>query len=107
MTVNFRTTALLPGENPHTHSIGGWVGPRACLDGFGEEKIYLLPVPAFEPLTVQPVASPAKHYFLCCTSLLLLLLLLLKCKFMYNGSDKIVFFIFFSQFGGMSTTPVP
>ena len=25
--------ALLPGKRPGTHCIGGWVGPRAGLDG--------------------------------------------------------------------------
>ena len=28
-------TALPPGKRPHTHCIGGWVGPRAGLDGCG------------------------------------------------------------------------
>jgi hypothetical protein len=32
--------ALLPGNNPVTHSIGGWVGPRAGLDGSEDEKIF-------------------------------------------------------------------
>jgi hypothetical protein len=30
--------ALPPVKNPGTHWIGGWVGPRAGLDGFGVEK---------------------------------------------------------------------
>ena len=29
-------TALLPGKRPGTHCIGGWVGPRAGLDGCGK-----------------------------------------------------------------------
>jgi hypothetical protein len=33
---------------------GGWVGPRACVDGCGE---HLLPPRGFDPRTVQPVAS--------------------------------------------------
>jgi hypothetical protein len=28
--------ALPPGKRPGTHFIGGWVGPRAGLDGFGK-----------------------------------------------------------------------
>jgi len=42
-----------PRERPGTHCIGGWVGPRAGLDGGG--KISL--PPGFDPRTVQPVAS--------------------------------------------------
>ena len=30
--------ALPPGKRPGTHCIGGWVGPRAGLDGCGETK---------------------------------------------------------------------
>ena len=28
--------ALPPEKKPHTHCIGGWVGPRAGLDGCGK-----------------------------------------------------------------------
>ena len=31
--------ALLPGKRPDTNSIGGWVGPKAGLDG--SEKLVL------------------------------------------------------------------
>ena len=49
--------ALPPGKYFRTtHRIGGWVGPRAGLDGFGEKKS-LFSIPEFEPRTVQPVAS--------------------------------------------------
>jgi len=34
------------------------MGPRAGLDSFGEEKM-LLPLPGFDPRTVQPISS---HY---------------------------------------------
>ena len=44
---------LYPREKPGTHCIGGWVGPRAGLDGC---RRYRLP-PGFDPRTVQPVAS--------------------------------------------------
>ena len=36
-------------ETPRTHCTGGWVGPRASIDGYGWE--YLLPPPGFEPRT--------------------------------------------------------
>jgi hypothetical protein len=45
--------ALSPGKSPGTHFIGGWVGPRAGLDGCGKSH----PAPGFDPRTVQPVAS--------------------------------------------------
>ena len=45
--------ALLPGKRPGTHCIGGWVGPRAGLDGCGKSR----PPPGFDPWTVQSVAS--------------------------------------------------
>ena len=45
--------ALYPRERPGTHCIGGWVGPRAGLDGCGKSR----PTPGFDPLTVHPVAS--------------------------------------------------
>ena len=31
--------ALASRKDPSTDTIGGWVGPKAGLDGFGEEKI--------------------------------------------------------------------
>lgn len=44
--------APLPSwRNAGTHWVGGWVVPRADLDGFGEDK-NLLPVAGFEPMTV-------------------------------------------------------
>ena len=44
---------LYPRERPGTHCIGGWVGSRAGLDGYGKSR----PSPGFDPRTVQPVAS--------------------------------------------------
>ena len=44
---------LYPQEKPSTHCTGGWVGPRAGLDGCGKSR----PPLGFEPRTVQPVAS--------------------------------------------------
>ena len=45
--------ALPPVKRPGNHCIGGWVGPRAGLDGCGKSR----PPPGFDPRTVQPVAS--------------------------------------------------
>ena len=51
--VNATPRPLHPWERPGTHCIGGWVGPRARLDGCGKSR----PPPGFDPRTVQPVAS--------------------------------------------------
>jgi hypothetical protein len=51
--------ALYPRERHGTHCTGGWMGPRAGLDG---QKIS--PPPGFDPRTAQPVVS---HYTDCAT----------------------------------------
>ena len=51
-----RPGRLTPGSNPGTQCIGDWVGPRAGLNGFGEEENILL-LSGFESRTVQAVAS--------------------------------------------------
>ena len=51
--VNATSRSLNLRERPCTHCIGGWVGPRAGLDGCGKSR----PQPGFDPRTVQPVAS--------------------------------------------------
>ena len=51
--VNATPRPLYPRERPATHCTGGWVGPRAVLDGWGKSR----PPPGFDPRTVQPVAS--------------------------------------------------
>ena len=51
--VNATPQPLYPREKPGTHCIGGWVGPRAGLDGCGKSR----PKPGFDPRTVQPVAN--------------------------------------------------
>ena len=51
--VNATPRPLYPRERPGTHCIGGWVGPRAGLDGGGKSR---LPT-GFDTRTVQPVAS--------------------------------------------------
>jgi hypothetical protein len=46
--------AALPlGKRLGTHCIGGWVSPRAGLDGCGKSRFPL----GFDPRTFQPVAS--------------------------------------------------
>jgi len=44
--------ALPSGKRPGTHCTGGWVGPRAGLDGWGKT-----PSLGFDPRTVPPVES--------------------------------------------------
>jgi len=51
--VNSKPRPLYPRERPGTHCIGGWVGPRAGLDGCGKSHS----PPDLDPLTVQPVVS--------------------------------------------------
>jgi hypothetical protein len=46
--------AALPMERPSTHLTGGWMGPRAGLDGYGKSR----PSPGFDTRAAQPVASP-------------------------------------------------
>ena len=52
--VNATPRPLYPLERPGTHCIGGWVGPRADLDGCGKTHPT---APGFDPRTVQSVAS--------------------------------------------------
>ena len=48
--------AALPlGKRLFTHCTGGWMGPRAGLDGCGKSRP--LPPPGFDPWTVHLVAS--------------------------------------------------
>ena len=61
------SAALPPAKRPSTHFTEGWVVPRAGPDGCGKS----LPPPAFDPQTVQLVASrhsdhaiPAKLLYL-------------------------------------------
>ena len=46
--------ALPQQKRPSNHCTGGWVGPRAGLDGCGK---FHPPQPGFDPRTVQSVAS--------------------------------------------------
>jgi len=56
--------ALVSKKDLSTNRIGGWVGPRAGIDGFGEEKIsYLIPV--FEPQTVQTILLLLLLFYFC------------------------------------------
>ena len=36
---------LYPRETPGTQCIGGWLGPRAGLDGFGESRPHQISIP--------------------------------------------------------------
>ena len=38
--VNATPRPLYPRERPGTHCIGGWVGPRARLDGYGKSRLH-------------------------------------------------------------------
>jgi len=51
----FNTTPrpIYPREGPDTHCTGGWVGPRAGLDGCGKSH----PPPGLDPRIVLSVAS--------------------------------------------------
>ena len=51
--VNATPRPLYPREGSGAHCIGGWVGPKAGLDGCGKSR----PLPGFDAETVQPVAS--------------------------------------------------
>ena len=57
--VRITPQVLYPRESPGTYCIGGWVCPRAGLDGCGKSRP---PPPGFDPWTVKPVAS---HYTDC------------------------------------------
>ena len=48
--VNATPRALYPRERPGTHCTGGWVGPRAGLDGCGK----------FRPIGIQSPDSPVR-----------------------------------------------
>jgi hypothetical protein len=51
--VNATPHSLYRRESPGTHCTGGWVGPRAGLDGCGKSRPQL----GFDPRTVQTVDS--------------------------------------------------
>jgi hypothetical protein len=52
------TGRFTPEERaPGTHRIGGWVGPRACLDDVEKRKFLTMPELELLLLYVQPVAS--------------------------------------------------
>ena len=50
--------ALYPRKRPGTHCMGGWVGPRASLDGCEKSR----PPLGFDPQTVHPVAILYTNY---------------------------------------------
>jgi hypothetical protein len=50
--------AVLPPGKTRYPSIGGWVGPRAGLDGFGKSRHNRDSIPG--PSSLQPVAIPTE-----------------------------------------------
>lgn len=59
--LQYAPTTLLPGKNPRTHWIGGRVGPRASVNCFWRRE-NILPMPGFEPWTIQLLASRCTDY---------------------------------------------
>jgi len=57
-------TVLPPGNNPTTYSVGGWVGHRVYLDGFGEGINTCLC--RIRSRTVQSVINLYTDYILYC-----------------------------------------
>jgi hypothetical protein len=57
-----RILAALSPERPGTHRTGGWVGPRAGLDGCGKSRL----LPGFDPQTVQPLDISVPGYTCTC-----------------------------------------
>ena len=53
---SFSPAALPPGKRVGTHYIGGWVGPRAGLDGRGKSRPQCDLIP--EPSSPYPAAIP-------------------------------------------------
>ena len=47
-----------PQERPGTHCVGGWVGPRAYMNGRGKNSS----PPGIDPQTVKSVASRYTDY---------------------------------------------
>jgi len=47
------TAAFSPGKRPGTHCKGGWVGPKAGLEGWEKFR----PKMEFDPRTIQPVVG--------------------------------------------------
>ena len=54
MVVNATPRPLYPRERPGTHCIGGWVGPRAGLDGCGKSR----PQPVASRYTDWAIPAP-------------------------------------------------
>ena len=54
----YAPAALPPGNRPGTHCTGGWVDPRAGLDGCGKSRPHRDSIPR----TVQPLASRYTDY---------------------------------------------
>ena len=63
-----------PGLRYCTHFTGGWVGPRAGLDGCRKSR----PPQGFDPRTVQPVASRCSYRLSYAGSLLMIIMYVVK-----------------------------
>jgi hypothetical protein len=59
--------ALPPGKRPGTHCTGGWVGPRAGLDGCGKcrpHRDFFCPVFPFDPFRTFKSFCPSRSILL-------------------------------------------
>jgi hypothetical protein len=54
--------ALPPGKRPGTHCIGGWLGPRAGLDGCGKSRAHRDSIPG--PSKVPVLSRAVKKQFM-------------------------------------------
>ena len=52
-------TALPPGKKPGIHEMGGWVGPRASLNGYEKSRPHVDSITGANRYT--DYAIPAKH----------------------------------------------
>jgi hypothetical protein len=69
-----------PRERPVTHYIGGWVGPRAGLDGCGKSRFHRDSIPGpSSPLRVAIPAELSRPYNILYYIILLILQLLSVC----------------------------
>ena len=64
--VNATPRPLYPHENPGTHCIGSWVGPRAGLDGFEKSRLHRDSIPGpsspWRVATLTELSRPTSIY---------------------------------------------
>jgi len=80
--VNARLRPLYPLKRPGIHSVGGWVDPRAFLEGCEKSRPQL----SFDPQTVQPFVSRYFDYAIPAQELF-------GVKYMLNYKMQITFFV--------------